>query len=80
DYTWPHAAKVRDFSHVVPLERQGNTGEFIAWADGKPVALKRQSGRGTLIFLGSPLGPALWAGDTEARRWLLDALVSLERG
>jgi hypothetical protein len=80
DYTWPYAAKLRDFSRVVPLERQGKTAEIIAWADGKPVALKRRSGRGTLIFLGSPLGPALWAGDTAARRWLLDALVSLEQG
>ena len=70
DYTWPCAAKVRDFSYVVPLARQ--PGEVIAWVNGLPVALKRQSGRGTLIFLGSPLGPALWAGDAEARRWLLD--------
>jgi len=73
DYTWPHPAKVRDFSRVVPLGRQA--GEVIAWVDGLPVALKRQSGRGRLIFLGSPLGPALWAGDAEARRWLLDCVA-----
>jgi len=73
DYTWPYPAKVRDFSRVVPLGRQA--GEVIAWVDGLPVALRRQSGRGgTLIFLGSPLGPALWAGDAEARRWLFDCL------
>jgi hypothetical protein len=72
DYTWPCSAKVRDFSRVVPLGRQ--TGEVIAWVDDLPVALKRQAGRGTLIFLGSPLGPALWAGDAEARRWLVDCL------
>src|SRR5439155_624334 len=39
-----------------------------------PVALKRPGGRGNLIFLGSLLGPALWAGDAQARRWLLDCL------
>ena len=78
DYTWPHPAKVRDFSRVVPLGRQA--GEVIAWVDGLPVALQRQSGRGTLIFLGSPLGPALWAGDAEARRWLFDVLGLAQRG
>jgi len=72
DYTWPRPAKVRDFSRVVPLGRQA--GEVIARVDGLPVALKRSSGRGRLIVLGSPLGPALWAGDAEARRWLFDCL------
>src|SRR5256885_8822548 len=57
---------------MVPLRRQA--GEVIARVDGLPVALKRSSGRGNLIFLGSPLGPALWAGDAEARRWLFDCL------
>ncbi len=74
DYTWPRHAKVRDFSRVVPLRRQEGEGAVIAWVDGLPVALKRSSGRGNLIFLGSPLGPALWAGDAEARRWLFDCL------
>jgi hypothetical protein len=68
DYTWPYAAQLRDFSHVVPLARQA--GDVIARVDGLPVALKRPSGRGLLIVLGSPLGPALWAGDAAARRWL----------
>jgi len=72
DYSWPRPAKVRDFSRVVPLGRQA--GEVIARVDGLPVALKRSSGRGNLIFLGSPLGPALWAGEAEARRWLFDCL------
>jgi len=72
DYSWPRPAKVRDFTCVVPIGRQA--GEVIARVDGLSVALKRSSGRGNLIFLGSPLGPALWAGDAEARRWLLDCL------
>jgi hypothetical protein len=74
DYTWPSPAKVRDFSRVVPLADRVDGGEIIAWVDGLPVALKRRRGRGTLIFLGSPLGTALWAGDAEARRWFSDVL------
>ena len=74
DYLWPYAAKLRDFSRVVPLG--GQAGERIAWVDRLPVALKRGSGRGTLIFLGSPLGPALWAGDVEARGWVSAVLAT----
>ena len=68
DYAWPYPTKIRDFSRVVPVGDQ--PGEVIGRVDGLPVAFKRQVGAGTLIFLGSPLGPALWAGDTEARQWL----------
>ena len=74
DYLWPHAAKLRDFSRVVALDSQ--TVESIAWVDGLPVALRRQSGRGTLIFTGSPVGPALWAGDVDSRRWLSAVLAT----
>jgi hypothetical protein len=73
DYSWPDAVRVRDFSRVVPLGDQ--EAEVIARADGLPVALRRAVGAGTLIFLGSPLGPALWAGDREARRWLFDVVA-----
>ena len=73
DFTWPVAAKVRDFSRVAPLASAA--GEIIAQVNGLPVALRRRGGRGTLIVLGSPLGPALWAGDAAARQWLL-AVVS----
>jgi hypothetical protein len=69
DYTWPHATKIRDFSRVIPIGDQ--PGQTIAWADGLAVGLTRRVGAGTLIYLGSPLGPALWVGDAEARRWLL---------
>lgn len=68
DFVWPFATKIRDFSRIVSLPAQ--PGEIIARADGHPVALTRPVGRGTLIYLGSPLGPALWAGDAEARQWL----------
>jgi len=68
EYTWPRCARIRDFSRVVPPSEQ--PGEIIAWAGELPVAFKRRVGAGTLIYLGSPVGPALWAGDLEAKRWL----------
>lgn len=68
DFTWPLSAQVRDFSRVVPLA--SGVGESIARVNGLVVGLKRPFGRGKLIVLGSPLGPALWAGDSEARQWL----------
>ncbi|HVH09644.1 MAG TPA: hypothetical protein VM736_07595, partial [Gemmatimonadales bacterium] len=35
DYTWPHPAKLRDFSRVVPLGcDHGEEAEFIGWVDG----------------------------------------------
>jgi hypothetical protein len=76
DYSWPTAARVRDFSRVVPLGSEARADEIIARVDGLPVALMRRSGSGTLVFLGSPLGPALRAGDAEARMWLGDVPVS----
>ena len=72
DYTWPIPIKIRDFSRVVPMSCEA--GDIIGFVDGVPVAVRRPSGHGTLIVLGSPLGPALWAGDGDARRWL-DAVV-----
>lgn len=72
DFMWPCAAKVRDFSRVVPLGHE--EGKIIARVNGMPVALARRMGRGTLVFLGSPVGPALWTGDVEAKRWLREVL------
>jgi hypothetical protein len=72
EYSWPSRALVRDFSRIVPVHARD--GEAIARVDDAIVGIARRIGRATLIFLGSPLGPALWAGDAEARRWLLDTL------
>jgi hypothetical protein len=74
DYLWPLQAKVRDFSRVVPVSPRG--GDVIAWTRGLPVALKQKVGKGTLVFLGSPLGPALLAGDPQARRWFSELLAT----
>src|ERR1051326_8251675 len=70
----PMRASVRDYSRVVPLADQ--PGEVIGWEGGIAVALKRRVGMGTLVYLGSPLGPALWADDQQARRLLLQLLAT----
>jgi hypothetical protein len=68
NYLWPRETKVRDFSRVIPVST--TSGDVIAKVGALPVAVKRLTPKGTLIFLGSPLGPALRAGDPEARSWL----------
>ncbi len=68
NYVWPCETKVRDFSRVIPVSAK--VGDIIGKVGALPVALKRRMDKGILIFLGSPLGPALRAGDLEARSWL----------
>jgi hypothetical protein len=63
DYRWPVCERVRDFSRVTPISADGP--EIIGSAGDLPVAAKR----GRFIFLGSPVGPALLAGDREAHSW-----------
>jgi len=69
EYMWPHGMLVRDFSRAVPVV-EGRAEEVIGRVGKIPVAAKRRLGNGVVIFLGSPLGPALRGGDREARRWL----------
>jgi hypothetical protein len=64
EYSWPSTAHVRDFSRVIPLT--SSSGRPIARWQEIPVAWSRTMGAGALIFFGSPLGPALRAGDSEA--------------
>jgi hypothetical protein len=68
DFHWPVVTKVREFSRAVPVEPEN--GKAIAWFQNLSVAVKRRVGKGTLVFLGSPLGPHLLASDREASRWL----------
>lgn len=63
DYRWPVRTKVRDFSNVVPVA--GATAEIIGTIGNIPVAARL----GRLVFLGSPIGPSLLAGDQEAHLW-----------
>lgn len=73
-YIWPHTSIVRDFSRLIPVRSQA--AAVIARVGEVPVALKKRVGQGTLIFLGSPMGPLLRAGDLQAR-WWLEAVTAL---
>lgn len=73
EYRWPIKASVRDFSRAIAIEPDG--GETIASVGSMPVAILCEIGAGALVFLGSPLGPHLLAGDPDASRWL----TALER-
>ena len=78
DLGWPVRARIRDFSFAVPVRG----GEVVGWLGALPVATLRRAGAGALLFLGSPVGPALWSGDPEAHAWLsavLAARLSLGR-
>jgi hypothetical protein len=68
EYFWPVRVKIREFSPVKLTPAPGE--EIIATFGGAPVGLWRRAGRGTLITLGSPLGPVFLTGDPDARRWL----------
>jgi hypothetical protein len=72
-YWWPHETKVRDFSRVIPVSARPR--DVIASVGTLPVAVKKRVGNGTLIFLGSPIGPALHAGDPQARSWLQSVIA-----
>jgi hypothetical protein len=75
DFHWPFSTKVRDFSRVLPVFALKE--HVVASCGHLSVASKHTKGKGTLVFLGSPLGPALLAGDTEAHRWLRAIIASL---
>jgi hypothetical protein len=68
EYVWPVRVKIREFAPVKLTPGPGD--EIIATFLGQPVGLRRSTGTGVLITLGSPLGPIFLAGDPDARRWL----------
>jgi hypothetical protein len=70
-YQWPSEVKVRDFSRAIPVSAP--SGNAVGRIGDLQVAWKMRVGRGMLIFLGSPMGPALRAGDSDARAWLHSA-------
>jgi hypothetical protein len=63
-YRWPREVHVRDFSRVIPVSAVN--GRAIARWGEIAVAWRKRIGAGTLIFVGSPIGPALRAGDADA--------------
>jgi hypothetical protein len=67
-YHWPHETRVRDFSRAIPVS--ASSGRAIAHLGKIPVAWRKPVGDGTFVFLGSPMGPAMRAGDAEAAAWL----------
>src|SRR5206468_6021702 len=75
DLLWPLRAQVRDFSFAVPVRG----GESIGALGPLPVAALQRAGAGALLFLGSPLGPALGTGDPQAHAWL-DSVLATARG
>lgn len=66
DLLWPTRVKVRDFSSLVTVRG----GETIGTLGPLPVAALRREGAGRFLFVGSPVGPALWSGDRQAHAWL----------
>ena len=68
DYTWPAATKIRDFSRVIPLEGPGWTP--MAWSGNSVVGLRRRLGAGSVVVLGSTIGPHLRSDDPEATAWV----------
>jgi hypothetical protein len=76
DYIWPNETRVRDFSRVIPVSAKAE--DIIGTIGVTPVALKKCVANGALIFLGSPLGPALRARDSEAHAWLRSVTASTQ--
>jgi hypothetical protein len=66
-YRWPVAVLVREFGPAITVQ-----GEAIATVSGQSVAARRSN----VIYLGSPLGPLLLAGDLQAQAWL-DAVTRI---
>jgi hypothetical protein len=73
-YHWPLHALVPDFSEFTPVRH--SDADAIATIHGKVVAVRRHIRRGGIVFLGSPLGPGLFAGDRESSE-LATELVSI---
>ncbi|MBV9268057.1 MAG: hypothetical protein JO061_17955 [Acidobacteriaceae bacterium] len=64
EYIWPKPAVTRSFLEAVAVEC--NPAEVIARHAATPVAMRRRIGRGGIVFLGSMLGPNLYAEEPEA--------------
>jgi len=64
EYSWPVQVKIREFAPVGLDPMPGD--QVIATFRGQPVGLRRAAGTGTLVTLGSPLGPMFRTGDPDA--------------
>lgn len=66
EYSWPVKVKIREFAPVRLNPTPGD--QVIATFRGQPVGLRHSAGPGTLVTLGSPLGPLFRTGDPDALR------------
>lgn len=63
-YRWPVPGLVRSFQAITPIRCASS--ETIARFNGMPVCARRVMGKGGIIYLGSMLGPGLFAEEREA--------------
>jgi hypothetical protein len=68
NYTWPIQLMVRDFSRLTPV--LAAESDVIGRLGAIPLACRKGVWNGEVIFLGSPVGTAAWAGDVEASKWI----------
>jgi hypothetical protein len=67
-YHWPIEVLVREFSESAIIDP--SRGDPIATVSGQVVAIRKQVGRGSVVYLGSALGPMLLAEDRQAAAWV----------
>jgi hypothetical protein len=63
-FVWPLRSLTRTFEAVTPIRCERS--EAIAFFDNQPVGAKRSLGKGGIIYLGTMLGPGLFAEEREA--------------
>lgn len=78
ELTWPVVARIRDYSSWIGVS--GGAEAPLAVVEGLPCAVRKRLGAGTLLFLGSPVGPHLWAEDREALHWFRSLCSSCSLG
>lgn len=72
EYVWPKRTLVRSFLTATRVSCVGGT--VVARCSGNPVAVAHSVGRGGFVYLGSMLGPSLYAEDLQARAIAADIL------
>lgn len=73
EYLWPKPALTRSFLEAIPVDCAPH--EIIARHGAIPIAMRRRIGRGGIVFLGSMLGPNLYAEEPESHA-ITKALLS----
>jgi hypothetical protein len=73
-YRWPLPVLVRHFTRVSYIEPGRNMP--IATLGARSIAVRKESGLGSVLIIGSPLGPPLLAGDEQAHQILARLLTT----